>query len=182
MIVGKQVADMITGTRAAFAVVLAWIGRVFGVASLPIAVLIMLLDWTGDILDGMFARRSSKQYQTWIGKRDLEVDVLVSLGLLIYLVGTGFANWQLAAVYMFVWVVVYFVLGMDRTLWMLFQAPIYAWFIWVALATIPSVGIWIVFWIVLVIWLTWPRFPEEVVPGFLHGLQTIWETYRKTEL
>jgi hypothetical protein len=54
---------------------------------------------------------------------------------------------------------------------MLFQAPIYGWFIWITLRNAPSYGAVLVLWIVLVIIATWPKFPKEVVPGFLNGMR-----------
>jgi len=54
---------------------------------------------------------------------------------------------------------------------MLFQAPIYGWFIYIALTYAPEAGWWLVAWILAAVVITWPRFPREVVPGFLKGMR-----------
>ena len=58
---------------------------------------------------------------------------------------------------------------------MLFQAPIYAWFVWVAIREVPIVGMWLPVWIVVAVIVTWPKFPEIVVPGFLAGVRAVWK-------
>jgi hypothetical protein len=54
---------------------------------------------------------------------------------------------------------------------MLFQAPIYAWFIYTSLHYTPSTGLWVIAWLLAVVVITWPRFPREVIPGFLSGMK-----------
>ncbi len=179
MLVGKQVADMITISRALFAFWLTWLGVSKGEAGLVIAVWTMILGWTGDALDGKFARRSSKQYQTWVGDHDLEVDILVSIGLLFYMLGAGLVNLRVVILFCFIWVVIFWHWGYNRSLGMLIQAPIYGWFIWMALYKNPSVGIWPIIWIFIAILITWPRFPNEVVPGFLTGMKEVVNLRRK---
>ena len=173
MLVGKQVADMITISRAMFAFWLTWLGIDKGDAGLAMAVWTMILNWTGDVLDGGFARISSRRYHTWIGDHDLEVDILVSIGLLFYMLGAGLVDLRVVILFCLIWVVIFLRWGFGRSLGMLIQAPIYGWFIWMALCEIPSVGIWPIIWIIVAIVVTWPRFPNEVVPGFLTGMKEV---------
>ncbi len=58
----------------------------------------MIANWTGDLLDGRIARRSRMVDHTWIGDHDLEVDMAVSTGLLVYMQQSGFVNIWLACV------------------------------------------------------------------------------------
>ena len=92
LIVAKQVADFITTLRALLVVILPWLGLTQGKAGLPLAVWLMIADWTADSVDGSIARRSHPYHHTWIGDHDLEVDMLVSLGLLGYLVAGNFLS------------------------------------------------------------------------------------------
>lgn len=173
MIVAKQVADVITLTRALLMIVLTWLGITHGVDGVQAAVLTLFYSWISDLLDGPLARRSSRLYQTWLGDHDLEVDMSVALGLLIYMLLAGFLPWLLGAVYLLVWVLVFLYFGVIRSLGMVYQAPIYGWFIWTALRHAPIYGLSMMVWIILVVIITWPRFAKEVVPGFLQGFQAI---------
>jgi len=181
MLVGKQVADLITTTRALLAFALPWLGINMGESSLTTAVWLLILNWMGDVLDGTLARRSSKQYHTWIGDHDLEVDILVSAGLLFYMLGAGFVDIRLLGYYALICVLMIWYWGFNRSLGMLIQAPIYGCFIWVSLQKEPSVGIWLVIWILVVVIITWPRFPNEVIPGFLTGMKEVVNLRRKNQ-
>lgn len=172
MIVAKQVADVITGLRALVALFLIWLGDRYGAQGLPVAIWAMLADWVGDAIDGPIARRSRVKYQSWIGNHDLEIDMTVSIGLMIYLLQAGFISLWVAAGYILCWGVGFLRYGgIPRSFGMLFQTPIYAWFIYVALRDAPGTGWVILAFIAVVIILTWPRFPQTVIPGFLNGLR-----------
>jgi hypothetical protein len=173
MLVAKQVADFITWGRVGIACLLAWLGAFRGQEALPLVIWLMIADWAGDSVDGKLARRSRVQYHTWIGDHDLEVDVLISAGLLAYLLLAGFVNLVWVVIYLLVWAVIFWRWGYVRVLAMLIQAPIYGWFIWVALSRTPGSGIWIVIWIIAAIALTWPYFPKVMVPGFLAGMREV---------
>jgi hypothetical protein len=177
MINAKRVADLITGFRAFLALFLAWLGWARGMAGLPLAIWIMLSDWTGDSLDGTLARHSRKHYHTWLGDHDLLVDMAVATGLLLYMAAAGFVDPLLAGAYILSWGLVFTYLGIPRSLGMLVQAPIYGWFIWIAVHQTP-VGWLLVIWIIAAMIVTWPRFPQEVIPGFLTGLRELDRRYR----
>lgn len=173
MLVAKQVADLITYSRLLMAVVLVLDGLVAGAAGLPLAAFLLLLDWAGDILDGPLARRSRRKYRTWIGNHDLEVDMAFAIGLLLYMMLAGLVSPWLAGMYGIVWATYFWRAGLPRSMGMLFQAPIYAWFLWLALHQAPAYGIWLVALIALAVIVTWPKFPKEVVPGFLSGMREV---------
>jgi phosphatidylglycerophosphate synthase len=173
MLVAKQVADLITAGRVLIAVLLGWLGITQGTGALPEAVWLMIADWTGDFMDGRIARRSRIHYHSWIGDHDLQVDMIVALGLLVFLLGSGLAPAWLAMVYLFVWTAYFYRVGIQKAMGMLFQAPVYAWFIGGALLLEPQTGRWIVIWIVAVIAMTWPKFPNEVIPDFLNGMRRL---------
>jgi hypothetical protein len=171
MLSAKQVADLITGFRAILGLCLVYLGLTEGAQGLNKVVWIMILDWTGDAIDGKIASREKDPYHTWIGDHDLEVDMAVSVGLLIYMIASGFINVWAASFYLLFWTIVFWRWRNVKVLGMLSQAPIYGFFIWIALTGSSNVGIWILVWIVVAIIVTWPQFPKQVVPGFINGMQ-----------
>jgi cardiolipin synthase len=181
MLVAKQVADFITATRAAIGFGLVWLGITQRTDGLRFAIWLLLFDWAGDAIDGSLARRSSRQYRTWIGDHDLEVDMVVSAGLLIYMLAAGYINVWVSVFYFALWTLVFWRLGIPRSLGMLFQAPIYGWFIIVSLQYAPDSGRWLLIYIFSIVIITWPRFPKEVVPGFLLGFQHILTRDRRDQ-
>lgn len=166
----KHTADAITYTRGGLGFVLMWLGWAYGESALNLVAALMLLDWIGDLVDGTLARHSSVPLQTWIGTRDLEVDMFVSFGLMVYLWQGEFVAATLLLGYLIVWALIFLLVGLQRSLGMLFQAPAYGLLIWEALRWTPFIGWTIVFYLAAIIAITWPRFPSEVVPGFLKGM------------
>jgi cardiolipin synthase (CMP-forming) len=178
VIVAKQVADFITLTRALLWMVLTWIGIAYGAEGLPLAALTMIYSWASDSIDGTLARRSSRVYHTWIGDHDLEADMLVSIGLLIYMLLSGYVTIIAGGIYLAFWLFILLFLGFNKSLGMTFQAPIYGWFLWVAIRDAPLYGLVMVAWILAAVIITWPRFPKEVIPGFLHGFHLAGRKHR----
>jgi phosphatidylglycerophosphate synthase len=172
MIVAKQVADLITSARVLIAFCLVIVGFISGASGLHWVAWLLIIDWAGDMVDGRIARRSRLQYRTWIGDHDLEVDMTVSVGLLVYLLAAGYVNIWFAGGYILLWVLFFWQQGgFLRSYGMLFQAPIYAWFIWIALRDAPMAGWSILVFLLTVIVATWPYFPKVMVAGFFAGLR-----------
>lgn len=177
MIVAKQVADLITLSRALLVFFFAWIGLTRGVEALPLAALLLVYSWTSDMLDGPIARRSRIYYHSWIGDHDLEVDMSVAVGVLLYLLAAGYLSLTIGFVYLVVWLLIFWYWGLQRSPGMLFQAPIYAGMIWISLQDAFYFGVIQVFLILAAVVVTWPRFPNEVVPGFIAG----FNVFRKSK-
>lgn len=167
----KQVADLITVARGILLLFLPWLAITQGSQSLPWAAVLLTADWTGDVLDGALAKHSKARQQTWVGAHDLEIDIAVSLGVLAYLLIAGYLSILVALVYVLIWGAYFLRSGIPRSMGMLFQAPIYGWFVYIALVHATSAGLLLCAWILAATILTWPRFPREVVPGFLHGMR-----------
>lgn len=170
----KRIADLITFVRGLMAFLLAWLGFIRGADALPLAIIVMLFCWTGDLLDGGIARLNRPPQRSWLGDHDLYIDLFVSLGLGFYLVGAGFLSWYLACAYLIIWGLLVWRFGPDRNLLMLVQAFIYGYFIWIALRLSPQTGRWLVVWVLAVTTLNWRRFSYRVVPEFIHGIKSIW--------
>ena len=95
----------------------------------------------------------------------------VSFGLLVYMITAGYVDIYIAGLYVITWTFIFLKWRNVKVLGMLSQAPIYGWFIWVALSRLPNVGIWILIWIVVAVIVTWPQLPQQVIPGFFSGLR-----------
>ena len=181
MVVAKQIADIFTFIRVLLSPTLIVLGLVRGAEGLPLAIAVMIVSWTSDALDGPIARRSRVKYHTWLGDHDLEVDMLVSIGLMVYMLLAGFLDIQIVGVYILLWVLVIWRWGHMRSLGMLFQAPIYASFIVISMQVAPAAGGWMIGWILATTIITWPRFPREVIPGFLEGMKSVLQAYGRDE-
>ena len=169
----KQMADGLTFLRIIAAVMLVWLGWLRGISGLRYAIFLLLLSWTSDAIDGPLARYSRRQYRTWIGDHDLEIDMIMSCGLLGYMIFSGYISVWVWLAYATVALVIFWLTGFPRSLGMLFQAPIYGWFIWIAYTNGGWAG-WLPFiWIATAVLVTWPRFPKKVVPEFIQGVQQI---------
>jgi phosphatidylglycerophosphate synthase len=175
LLAAKRVADVLTLARAFIAVILAWLGCFTNEESLTAAVWLLIASWTTDLLDGRFARMSAVRYRTWIGDHDLQVDMAVSGGVLVYLIGSGFVEIWFVAFYLFISGLIFLRWGFLRPLGMLFQAPIYGGFIWKAVLKYPGVGLWMVLWVVAAVAITWPQLPKQVIPEFLAGMKRMFE-------
>jgi phosphatidylglycerophosphate synthase len=179
MLVAKQIADLITFSRGLMAFILAGLGLLVGKDALPMVAWVMIADWCGDMVDGPIARRSRIHYHTWIGDHDLQVDMTVSVGLLIYLLGAGYVSWWVGVIYLLGWALFFFRFGVIPAPGMLFQAPIYFWFILTALRDATGLGALIIVLILAAVILTWPKFPQVVVPGFLEGMRKAFRLIKK---
>jgi len=169
----KLVADSITAARGLLGFVMIWLGFTQGPAALSIVAILMLLDWTGDFVDGSIAKRSRNPRRTWIGSSDIYVDLFVSIGLGIYLIEAGFVGQGLGFWYILGWLLVFWRFGLDKNLLMLAQAPIYLWLIVTSLRVIPESGTWLVMWVLIATAINWKRFSQDIVPKFISGIASM---------
>jgi phosphatidylglycerophosphate synthase len=89
------IADLLTFSRILAAGVLVWLGLTGGASALPAAVLVVVLGWTTDQLDGWFARRSPAP--TRLKDSDFYVDLIFYAGILAYLaLSRFFPAWLVA--------------------------------------------------------------------------------------
>ncbi len=84
----KRVPDLLTASRGGIALVIASLGLV-GPRALEAVILLIILGWTTDILDGRLARRYHKEV-TWVGEREFVFDMVMVFSGLCYLVMSGF--------------------------------------------------------------------------------------------
>ena len=176
MAASKQLADLITWFRALMAPLLIILGLSAGRDALPIATWLLIANWTLDSLDGPLARRTDLSRQSWVGDHDLEIDVLFSAGLLGYMTASALVTWQITVIYLLIWPVVFWRLGIMHRLGILFQAPIYIWFIHVAVRDVPQVALWLLGWIVAATIITWPKAPKVILPRFFGQLRDLFQS------
>jgi phosphatidylglycerophosphate synthase len=167
----KLLADAITLSRGLLGLILVWLGLGLGAAGLTSAVLVLLLCWISDFVDGRVARLNRESRHTWIGDRDVHVDAFVSLCLGLYMVAAGFVSGRVGVVYLLAWVLIFSIVGQNHGYLMLVQAPIYVYFLWVALRQAPQAGIWLLGLLAFVLLINWSHFIREVVPGFLKDMR-----------
>jgi cardiolipin synthase len=165
----KNIADLLTLSRVVIALLFVLIGYAQVPEGMSLGCMLLMLSWTSDLLDGGLARLSKQHKPTWIGDNDIHIDMAVAVGVLTYLALCGAVGYILAIVYGSAWIAIFVVFGLRSSLGKLFQAPIYGWFIWIALREAPLFGWSIVDWILIAVIITWPRFPQEVIPSFLKG-------------
>lgn len=173
MILAKQIADLLTFILAFLVIPFILLGMTRGAMGLQAAVWLLLFAWLSDVLDGPIARRSRVKYSSWIGEHDLQADMAVSVGLLVYMLMAGYASWWVGTIYTLLWALILWRWNGCRSLGMLFQAPIYGWFLLVVLLNAPAYGLGMILWLVAIVVATWPRFHKEVVPDFLSGFKEI---------
>ena len=122
MELAKRLADLLTASRVLIALLLTWLGLAGARDSLALASFLLLFSWISDIFDGALARLGGSG-STWIGDHDLEADVTVSLGVLIYLVGAGFLQPNYAVVYVLLWSPILLALGLAARSRHAFSGP-----------------------------------------------------------
>jgi phosphatidylglycerophosphate synthase len=169
--VTKRIADIITWIRVLIVIIIIGLGFTQGISAIPAVTVLMIFNWTTDSIDGPLARRKANPYQTWIGARDLEVDMLVSASVLAYLVLANLVSWQLALLYVLLWTVFFWRKGITKSIGSLFQAPIYLYFIVITFREEAMFAWAMVIWALLAMAITWPKFPKVILPDFFSGLR-----------
>ncbi len=168
----KTLADLLTGLRFALAWVILWLGISAGADALPAAMMVLILAWITDLLDGPLARRDASGRKTWIGDRDLETDISVSIAVLAYLTLAHYVAPSTAVGYGLLCAAM-LAKFRSRQLGMVVQAPPYAGIVFVALRDARNYGWLAVGYVLLVVAATWPRFPKVVIPQFLDGMRNL---------
>lgn len=166
----RWAADLVTASRAALAPFLVWLGLSRGQESLPAVVFLMLADWVADLLDGSLARLDKEGKPSWLGGHDLGVDMFVALGLWVYMVAAGFVSVAWGVVYLLSWMLYFTRQGVTKVTGEFFQVFVYAYFLWLASQQAPEAAIWVLYWVLIALAITWRRFAFDVVPEFLHGV------------
>jgi phosphatidylglycerophosphate synthase len=163
-------ANFLTGVRAIVAILLPLLGFLQGASGVNSAVYLMVVAWISDYFDGVTARSRPGHKPSWLGTHDLQVDMLVAMGLLLYLVQSRYVSLPLAFIYVLAWALIFSRVTMDKTTGSLLQAPIYGIFLWFAAQDAPRAVLLVPAWIIVVLSISWRRFVGQVLPEFFSGL------------
>jgi hypothetical protein len=172
----KPLADLLTVSRALLAVCLAGLGMTRGAEALPTVVLTVIISWLTDVLDGPLARRDPDRRITWVGERDAEVDLTTSLGVVAYLVLSGYLAGWLGAVLVLAMLGLW-VLHSHQLAWPFYALP-YAILILIALQDVPLFGWLAVGYLVVTLVVCWPRLWQQYLPEFFQAVDSL---HRKSE-
>ncbi len=170
---GRNLADLLTVSRVFLALVLVWLGLSIGHSAMPTAILLVVLSWFTDLLDGPLARRDTISPPTWVGQHDAEADLSTSLGVAAYLVLTGHIPGWVGAV-MSVATIAIWTLHSRQLAWPLYAAP-YGILVFVALGAVPILGWLVVAYLLVTLATRWPRLRREYLPEFFQAVGTVIE-------
>jgi phosphatidylglycerophosphate synthase len=173
MIVSKQIADFLTLSRSILSFLFVWLAKDNDPETLPYAIILLLICWITDILDGPLARRSSKKYQNFIGENDILADLMVATGLVIYMVMVGFLHLYIGTAFMIIFLILFFRFGYKESFGMAFQPIVYVYFLWIAFSYAPDYAIWLLVYIFIVTIFSWQRLIKEQIPRFFKGFQDL---------
>ena len=171
----KRVPDLLTLSRAFIAAAILLLGVVEGLdllarSALPTVLLLTMLGWTTDILDGRLARKYNKP-PTWVGEKEFAFDMAMVFSGLCYLVLSGFIPFIPAIIYVMV-AAAFIAYFRSKMVTMSFATPVVALPLIVAYFEAPHALIWYVVWIVAALVFDWRRF-SGVVREFIHNARNL---------
>lgn len=167
----KPLADLLTVSRFFLSLGIMALGVWGGEKTLPTAVMVSLLAWMTDALDGPLARRARPPRVTWIGEQDFPVDVFMVVALLSYLVAIGLVPWQGASLYLAVAAVAIWWVR-EQAVAMAFMAPVDALFLYTGYQRVPTETRWVFLYLAVALVLDWHRFCC-LVSVFINGMRRV---------
>jgi len=165
----KRVPDLLTLSRGLIAAAIFSLGFI-GKSVLPTVLLLTMLGWTTDILDGRLARRYKKT-PTWIGEKEFAFDMLMVFSGLCYLVLSGFIPFVPAVIYTMV-AAAFIAYFRSKMVTMSFATPVVALPLVVAYFEAPNALVWYIVWIAAALILDWRRF-KGVVLEFIENTRKL---------
>ena len=165
----QRIPDLLTLSRGLIALTILGLGFV-GPDALPTVLILTMVGWTTDILDGRIARRIQKP-PSWVGEKEFAFDMLMVFAGLCYLVLSGLIPFEPAIAYVAVAAacIAYF---RSKAVTMSFATPIVALPLIVAYFRAPTVLLWYIVWIVAALALDWKRF-KNVVLEFIENTKRL---------
>ncbi len=168
-------ADSLTLSRVIAAGILIWLGLNDGAAGLPTAVLVTVLAWTTDQLDGWAARRSAKP--TRLGRYDFPIDATFYLGILGYLTVAGYLPWQ-AALLFIVLAIAAWISTRRKAVGVLCLRVVDLYAGGIVFWQQPVLGLAVVGWLLILAALYHRRLAERV-PRWLNDMRTLRQAHAK---
>ncbi len=122
----RLIADTLTFIRLCLALLIILTGIIRGYEGLSLALLLLLLSWITDALDGQLARRDIESKGSRIGDNDLIVDVLLGFAMMVFFTLSGIIP---------VWIIVFCIIYLIMITFVLSGWTLYAIFIGVSYGT-----------------------------------------------
>ena len=168
----KRLADLLTLSRFFLSLAIMALGVWWGGGTLPIVVMIALLAWMTDTLDGPLARRARPRRTTWIGEQDFPVDVFMVMALLSYLTAINVVPWRGALMYLLLAAVALWWLR-EQAVALAFMAPVDALFLYIGWQRAPTEARLVLFYLTVTLILDRHRFCY-VVSVFINGMRRVF--------
>lgn len=164
-------ADSLTIIRFVLAGVMVGLGVVYGQAAIIPAVILAMVAWFTDNLDGFLSRSDPQHVPSWIGRHEFAADVLFTWASLLYFTLSGFIPGWLTAGFT--------VLAAAVSLWFR-RKPVVVLFlriIDVTLAVVlfyyyPTLGVIVAIYLVTLAIVKWQRLAQGV-PAWARSLRDI---------
>lgn len=173
MLLLKTIANTLTVFRFLIGFIIAFIISTQKKSGLRSAIFWLITAWLTDILDGFLAR-TSKAPEDWIGKHDLYADMTVSAGVLYYLTSSGFVSIKFTISFLIISIILLWRFR-SKSIADGIQAVPYGLMIYTSFKYQPFYGYLIIIYLLLIILITWPRFPKEKVPEFINGIKELFK-------
>lgn len=164
-------ADSLTIIRLILGFVLVGLGAVYGQAAIVPAVIIVMLAWFTDNLDGFLARRDPQRIPSWIGQHEFAADVAFTWATLIYVTLSGLLPAWLAIGFTLVAALVS--LGMRRKpVTVLFLRIIDVTLGVLLLVNYPTLGVIVIIYLGTLAIVKWQRLAQGV-PAWARSMRNI---------
>ncbi len=160
---------MLTASRGIIALAMVALGFV-GPEALTAVVVLTMIGWTTDILDGRVARHIQKS-PTWIGDHEFTFDMLMVFGSLCYLVLAGFVRFPAAIIYVAV-AAVFISYFRSKMVTMTFAVVWVAAPLYFAFVFRRAVAFWFLGWIIIALLFDRKRF-KGVVLEFIENARQL---------
>jgi phosphatidylglycerophosphate synthase len=170
-----RIPDLLTLSRAGLGFALAGTAVIGDSVTIWRDVWLLVLAWTTDIFDGHLARAFRVSGKSWLGSKDVFIDMFFSTTVLFYLTVTGLLPAVLALVYLAVWAGLFLKWGFLPMLAQVFQNPIYAAFVYFAVVAQPLIIIGLMLWALMSMIFFWRR----ALTLLQNGLHTLGITSKK---
>jgi phosphatidylglycerophosphate synthase len=167
----KAIADILTFTRLIIGILIIVVALTQGREGLSLALLLLLLGWGTDTLDGQLARRVPDRQNTWIGDNDIVVDVLLSFAIMFFFTLGGYIPVLLAVFCLIYLIAVIFVFS-GWTLYAIFVGISYGSVLIVSLLHSPKFFLVFLLYIAIMLITTWTHCWENIM-SFFTGFKSI---------
>lgn len=172
----KYLADLLTILRVLLAFYLIFAGVTGEKNDLKTAVVIVVISWFTDLIDGPLARRDVQNSKSWIGDHDAEADLSTSLGLIVYLSSGGHISVWLGGV-LFLMIIFLRASVAIEYLWLPYVTP-YAILLYLSFNHAPDFAMLMIGFLIFNMIVHWNRLINDRLPRFFGAFIKLWKSSR----